>query len=76
MITIENLTARQRSLMDIMWSMENMEQVRRFIATLPKQDAQDCISLVWMAKWEDLEQNGGLRTTRQIAQDLIQRVRQ
>lgn len=60
MITIAGLTNKQKALMDVMWTMQEMEQVTAFINTLPKQDALDCKSLMTIAvqETEEHEYNG------------------
>jgi hypothetical protein len=58
MITITGLTARQKAMMDIMWSMDTMSKVQAFVRSLPKQDALDCLSLVEMATLDTLEEDG------------------
>ena len=58
MITITGLTHKQKVLMDVMWSMDDMPAVNAFIKTLPKRDGQDCLSLVAIAVQESLEQEG------------------
>ena len=60
MITITGLTNKQKALMDVMWTMEEMEQVDAFINTLPRQDQLDCKSLIAIAvqETEEHELNG------------------
>jgi hypothetical protein len=60
MITITGLTNKQKALMDVMWTMEEMEQVNAFINTLPRQDQLDCKSLITIAvqETEEHEYNG------------------
>ena len=41
--------------MDIMWTMTEMEQVQRFIKTLPQRDQKDCLSLLDIAVQETQE---------------------
>ena len=58
MITITGLTHKQKALMDVMWTMDSMERVQAFVKTLPKKDAQDCLSLITMATQDSLELEG------------------
>jgi hypothetical protein len=58
MITITGLTHKQKVLMDVMWTMDSMERVQAFVKTLPKKDAQDCLSLITMATQDSLELEG------------------
>ena len=58
MITITGLTHKQKALMDVMWCMDSMERVQAFVKSLPKKDAQDCLSLITMATQDSLELEG------------------
>ena len=60
MITISGLTNKQRALMDVMWSMDDITKVTAFVSTLPKRDAQDCMSLIEIAIQLTYEQQGEL----------------
>jgi hypothetical protein len=60
MITIQGLTHKQKALMDVMWTMDSIERVQAFVKTLPKRDAQDCLSLITIATQETIEQEDGL----------------
>ena len=71
MITIAGLTAKQRALMDIMWTMDTMERVKSFVSTLPKQDALDCLSLITIATQESQEEEGALDAYEQAAASVI-----
>ena len=46
--------------MDVMWSMDDITKVTAFVSTLPKRDAQDCMSLITIATQETIEQEEGL----------------
>ena len=60
MIHIDGLTTRQVQLMDLLWTCNDMEQIKRFISALPtKQDQLDARSLVLVATWESIEQELG-----------------
>ena len=58
MITITGLTHKQKALMDVMWSMDDITKVTAFVRTLPKRDAQDCMSLIAIATQDSLELEG------------------
>ena len=73
MISIEGLTAKQKALMDVMWSMEEMPQVEAFIKTLPKRDRQDCLSLIAIAVQASLEEDNALEDYADAAQAAIAR---
>ena len=76
MITITGLTNKQKALMEIMWTMQEMEQVQRFINTLPKRDRQDCLSLLDIAVQETQEHElNGLAEYEQAAVAAIARAR-
>jgi hypothetical protein len=71
MITITGLTHKQKALMDVMWSMEDMSNVQSFIKTLPIRDRQDCLSLIEIAVQETLEEDNRIEDYEQAAVDLI-----
>ena len=60
MITITDLTPKQKALLTVMWEIDSMDKVQQFISTLPTRDAQDADSLLQIAIWESLEQQGEL----------------
>jgi uncharacterized protein YqgQ len=53
---LQGLNARQRVLADIMWSLEEFEQVEAFIATLPDREACECQTIIEMMKMALVEQ--------------------
>jgi hypothetical protein len=73
MITITGLTPKQKALMDIMWSMDDMPAVQSFIKTLPTRDRQDCLALVAIAVQETLEQDNHLEDYADAAYAAISR---
>jgi hypothetical protein len=54
-IKLTGLNARQKVLADIMWSIEEWDDVERFIATLPKRERIECEGIVEMMKMELVE---------------------
>ena len=74
MIRIEGLTVKQKTLMDVMWSMDSMPAVNAFIKSLPTRDQQDCRSLVAIAVQDTLEQDNTMDLYAQDAVDVIARV--
>jgi len=44
----------------VMWSMTDMANVTAFVKSLPKRDAQDCMSLITIATQESIEEESGL----------------
>ena len=73
MITITGLTHKQKALMDVMWTMQEMEQVQSFIKTLPLRDAQDCQSLIEIAVQESLEEDNRMEDYAEAACTAIAR---
>lgn len=72
MIRIENLTARQRQIMDLLWSCDTTAQLKTLINALPDvRDRQDAWSLAMIAMLEDLEHKGGISEYEQCAKDVI-----
>ena len=54
-IKLEGLNARQKVLADIMWAIEEWDDVERFIATLPKREKIECEGILEMMKMEVVE---------------------
>jgi hypothetical protein len=76
MITIENLTDRQRMIMDLLWQCNTVEQVQTLIKALPtKADQRDALSLVQIATMEGLEEEGGLDEYKDAAKAAIDHCR-
>ena len=74
MITISGLTPKQKALLTVMWEIDSMDKVQQFISTLPTRDAQDADSLLKIAIWESLEQEGAIDDYRQDSVDVISRI--
>jgi hypothetical protein len=72
MITISGLTVKQKALLTVMWDIDSVDKVQEFISTLPAQDARDAHSLLQMAIWESIEQQG-LEDYEELAKDCISR---
>lgn len=75
MITITNLTPKQKLLLDVMWELDTMDRVQEFIQTLPAQDAVDAHGLLKIAIWETLESEGALNDYSTDAGSIIDRIR-
>ena len=76
MITIDNLTPRQRQLVDLMWTCPDLAAVNTLIAALPtEQDRIDCRGLCMILVQETLEQEEGLDHYEDLALDCISRAR-
>ena len=54
-IKLTGLNKRQRVLADIMWAIEEWDDVERFIATLPKREKIECEGILEMMKMEVVE---------------------
>jgi hypothetical protein len=54
-IKLEGLNARQKVLADIMWELEEYEDVERFMATLPERERIECQGIIEMMKMELVE---------------------
>jgi hypothetical protein len=54
-IRIDGLNQRQQVLADIMWSIEEWDDVEKFISTLPKRERIECEGIVEMMKMELVE---------------------
>jgi hypothetical protein len=75
-IKLHGLNARQKVLADIMWDLEEYEQVEAFIATLPDREACECQTIIEMMRMELVEgyrRGMGLEDT-QEARSAIQSV--
>jgi hypothetical protein len=54
-IELHGLNARQQVLADIMWELEEYEQVEAFIASLPDREACECQTIIEMMRMELVE---------------------
>ena len=54
-IELHGLTARQQVLADIMWELEEYEDVERFMAALPERERLECECLIDMMRMELVE---------------------
>lgn len=74
MITINGLTQRQKSIMDLLWGCETLEQVQTMIRALPTQrDQWDALSLIEIATQDSIEEEQGLDSYEAQALDIIHR---
>ncbi len=53
---IDGLTKRQVAILDIIWSMEDLDRVQSFIKALPERDRAEAHSLVTLITYEALEE--------------------
>jgi hypothetical protein len=53
---LHGLNARQQILADIMWQLEEYDDVQAFIATLPDREACECQSIIEMMQMAVVEQ--------------------
>jgi len=75
-ITISNLTPKQKLLLDVMWNIENIDQVNEFINSLPKMDRIDAQSLLKIAIDESMEHEYGLKEYEGLAKAVIDKAGQ
>ena len=75
MITISGLTPKQKALLTVMWDIDSVSKVHEFIRSLPAQDARDAHSLLQMAIWESIEQQGELDAYSDHARTVINAAR-
>jgi hypothetical protein len=76
MITISGLTVRQKTIMDLLWTCRDLDQVNTFIKALPTvADQYDALSLVNIATLESLEEEGGIDRWEEQAHAAIDRCR-
>ena len=54
-INLDGLNSRQRVLADIMWSIEEWDDVERFVAALPARERIECEGIVEMMRLELVE---------------------
>lgn len=54
-ITLNGLNPRQKVLADILWSLEEWDDVEKFIDTLPKRERAECEGIVEMMRMELVE---------------------
>jgi len=72
MITIEGLTHRQKSIMDLLWSCDSLDQAHTLVKSLPTQaDQYDALSLITIAALEVQELEGALDECREQASAAI-----
>ena len=76
MITIDGLTARQKSICELLWSCTTLDSVRTLVAALPKRDRQDAQSIVTVMTQDSIEQELGLEDYKAQAQAVIAGARQ
>jgi hypothetical protein len=76
-IKLTGLNKRQQVLADIMWELEEYEDVERFMASLPKRERIECEGIIEMMKMELVEsyrKGMGVENT-QAADQVIQQFR-
>lgn len=75
MITIANLTERQRALAELLWTCQSQQDVDALVAALPAHCVADARSLITVILWESAEAEGELALWAAAAQQAIDRVR-
>jgi hypothetical protein len=74
MIELYGLNSRQQFLADILWQLEEWDQVEQFINTLPDREACECHSIVEMMRMALIEQCGSGANI-DLANSVIDKVR-
>jgi len=66
--TLEGLNPKQMVLADIMWALEDFEQVQTFIRTLPSREQAECRSIIELMKMAVVEQcyDGSVAKAREV----------
>ena len=74
MISITGLTDRQKSIMNLLWGCQDLDELRALIQGLPTvRDRIDAQGLIWIAQTESLELEQGLEEYRDAASLAISR---
>ena len=76
MITIDGLTARQKSICELLWSCTTLDSVRTLVSALPLRDRQDAQSIVTVMTQDSIEQELGLDQYKSAAELAITQARQ
>lgn len=77
MISIDGLTVKQRTMLDIMWAMDSYEEVRAWQMSLPMEDQllvetlMELVTLEFMD--EAVTQDGNYDIAQKIIQDIVQK---
>jgi len=61
-------------LLDVMWNIENIQQVNDFINSLPPRDKMDARGLLQIAIDESIEHEGGLEEWADAARQAIDKI--
>ena len=56
MITLENLTRKQKVLCEVIWNLDTSEQVLNFVRSLPQKDKEQAQTLYTLMILETLDQ--------------------
>jgi hypothetical protein len=76
MITIDGLTARQKSICELLWSCTDLDSVRTLVSALPLRDRQDAQTIVTLMTQDSIELELGLEQYKAHAQAVIAQARQ
>jgi hypothetical protein len=69
-IELHGLTNKHMTLCDIMWSLQSMENVESFIATLPEADQNECYNLIEMIRLSYLDQVDDVNEATQLLDNI------
>jgi len=77
MISIDGLTKKQKTMLDIMWSMDSLEEIHAWQATLPLEDQYLCevlMKLVALAFIDEaVDQDSSLSEAKQVIDHVSQK---
>jgi hypothetical protein len=76
MISIQGLTERQRTIVELLWTCNTLDQVKTLIAALPsRRDQLDAAALIEIVTQESLEEEGELANYESAAEAAISSAR-
>jgi len=74
MITLENLTRKQKVLCEVIWNLDTSEQVLNFVRSLPQKDKEQAQTLYTLMILETLDQEMDIEDL-SLAKQVIDKVR-
>jgi hypothetical protein len=73
--TIDGLTIRQVQLLDIMWSIQTLDEAREWMETLDSADYLDALTLMELLELEGIDYELQHEKSFGLANDLINRIK-
>jgi len=74
MIEVSRLSKRQKALYDIIWNIDEWDQVETFISCLSKRDKIDCEGIIELIRLAVVEEFSETRSYKE-ANELIERIK-